>query len=209
MVGPVLHIEVDIGAVGICSVGCSGKFHLCGQLASLLQPLLQILLGIVQGRAAIVLSRPDGRSPHPRRHALKAFAHFGSLFRGGIGNRHRAEFGSSIEAHHEPHIGDIVRGVQVYLGTNLGLKIAFLLEEAKQRVGVFLDIARIVRAPAEDNLRFAPAWNRETSPLQETRKFQTRPPALRSAAPGPRLPRDRLAAALRSNLPALFRVAML
>jgi hypothetical protein len=66
MVGPPLHIKVDIGAVGFSRVGCSGKFYLCGQLASLLQPFLQVFLGIGQGRAAVVLSRPDGRSPDPR-----------------------------------------------------------------------------------------------------------------------------------------------
>ena len=69
---PRLHIVVDIGAVGFRSVGCPGKFHLCSQLALLLQPLLQILLGIGQGPAAIVLPRPDGRSPDPRRDSLQA-----------------------------------------------------------------------------------------------------------------------------------------
>ena len=100
-----MHVKVDIRAVGFRSVGGSGQFHLCGQLAFLLQPLLQILLGIVKGRAAIVLSRPDCCSPQPRLDALQAFAHTGSLFRCGIGNGHGAELGASIEAYHEAHIG--------------------------------------------------------------------------------------------------------
>ncbi len=62
---PRLHIEMNIGAVGFGRISCPGKFHLGIQLAPLLQPLLQILLGLVQGRAAIVLARPDRRSPQP------------------------------------------------------------------------------------------------------------------------------------------------
>ena len=138
-----LHIEVDIGAVGLRGVGCPREFHLCSQLVLFLQALLQILLGIGQGLATVVLSRPDGRSPHPRLDALQALGHLGGLFRSGIGDRHRAEFRFAIQTHQEPYIGHVMAGVQVYLGTNLGFKIPFLLKEAQQRVAVLLDVAGV------------------------------------------------------------------
>ncbi len=55
-----------------------------------------------------------------------------------------AEFRPPTETDHEVYVGQVVAGVQVYLGTNLGFEIAFLLEEAKQRVAVPLHIARVV-----------------------------------------------------------------
>ena len=74
---------------------------------------------------------------------LQALGHFGGLFRRGIGDGNGAEFRPAIETDHEPYVGHVVAGVQVYLGTNLGFKITFLLKEAKQRVGVLLHIAGI------------------------------------------------------------------
>ena len=140
-----LQVKVDVGAIGLCIVGRSRELYLRGQLTLLLLTLLQILLGVVQRRAAIVLSRSNRRSPDPRHQSLKALSHFGSLLRSGAGNHHRAKFSFSIEAHPEVYVRDIVGSVEVYLGTNLDFKIAFLLEVTNQRVGIFLDIAGIVR----------------------------------------------------------------
>ena len=103
------------------------------------------MLGIGQGLAAVVLSRPDGGSPHPRLDSLQALGHLGGLFRGGIGDVDRAEFRFAIQTDQEPHVGHVVDGVQVYLGTNLGFKIPFLLKEAQQRVGVLLHVAGVER----------------------------------------------------------------